>query len=135
MIPALLLRIVLLALLAAPVEAEEAEPSPLEELIGGEHCVSLTRIDSTHVVDDRSILFYMQGGDVYLNRLPHRCPGLRAGRAFMYRTSLNKLCDLDILTTLNNLGFGFTPGASCGLGLFYPISQETARQLRSDGTL
>lgn len=41
-----------------------------------EHCVSLRRIDRTEVVDDRNILFHMRGGNVYLNNLPHKCPGL-----------------------------------------------------------
>lgn len=117
--------------LADPVAAQEETQSPLDELMAGEHCVSLARIDSTYVVDDRNILFYMKGGEIYLNRLPHRCPGLRWEKAFMYRTSLSRLCDLDIITTLNNLGFGYTPGVSCGLGMFFPISEETARQLRT----
>lgn len=113
-------------------EAGDAQASAIEELLadGGEHCISLNRIDRTAVVDDRSILFYMRGGDVYLNRLPHRCPGLRWEEAFMYRTSIGRLCDLDIITVLNNIGFGYSPGASCGLGMFFPISEATASQLR-----
>ncbi len=111
-------------------DGSEQRGSAIEELLAdGEHCISLNRIDHTRVVDDQSILFYMRGGDVYLNRLPHRCPGLRWEEAFMYRTSIGRLCDLDIITVLDNMGFGYSPGASCGLGMFYPISEVTAQEL------
>jgi hypothetical protein len=95
-----------------------------------ERCIPLRSISSTRVVDDHNILFYMRGGDIYRNQLPHRCPGLRNERTFMYRTSLSQLCDLDIITVLNDAGFGFTPGASCGLGRFYPITKEEAKALQ-----
>lgn len=118
--------------LRVPAGAAEPEVGGLEELLlDGEHCVSLMRIQRTDVLDDRSILFYMKGGQIYLNRLPHRCPGLRWERAFMYRTSLSKLCDLDIITVLDNLGFGYSPGVSCGLGMFFPISEGTAKALKA----
>ena len=118
---------------SATVFAEEDEKKPIDELLSdAEHCISLSRIDRTDVVDDSNILFYMKGGDVYLNRLPHRCPGLRWEKAFMYRTSLSQLCNVDIITVLDNMGFGFSPGVSCGLGPFYPISEETAKALKAD---
>ena len=119
--------------LAAPVFAGEDDNKAIDELLSdAEHCISLRRIDRTDVVDDSNILFYMKGGDVYLNRLPHRCPGLRWEKAFMYRTSMSQLCNVDIITVLDNMGFGFSPGVSCGLGPFYPISEETAKALKSE---
>jgi hypothetical protein len=93
---------------------------------GAERCINIHRIRNTEVVDDSNILFYERGDRVYLNRLPHRCPGLRVNRTFMYRTSMSQLCDLDIITVLYDQGFGFMPGASCGLGRFYPITMLEA---------
>lgn len=95
-----------------------------------ERCISIRSIDRTDVVDDNNILFYMRNGNVYLNRLPHRCPGLRRERTFMYRTTMPRLCDVDIITVLDQAGFGFMPGASCGLGRFYPISEDEAKALK-----
>lgn len=95
-----------------------------------ERCIPLRNIVTTDVVDDSNILFYMRGDKVYLNQLSHRCPGLRSEKTFMYRTSLSELCDLDIVTVLYNRGFGFTPGASCGLGRFYPISKDEAKAMK-----
>ena len=57
-----------------------------------ERCVDLRSIDRTDVVDDYNILFYMRNGDVYVNHLPRRCPGLRRERTFSYRTTLSRLC-------------------------------------------
>lgn len=101
-------------------ESETVILPPLDD----EHarrCVPLTQIASVRVLDNRSIQFKMRGGDVYINILPNTCPGLRPNQPFMYRTSLNVLCDLDLITLLDNGGFGLRPMASCGLGRFRPV--------------
>lgn len=112
--------------------AEEKKMNAELGLVSGppEQCVSLIRIDRTEVIDDQNILFHMRGGDIYRNHLPHRCPGLGFHESFMYRTSLNQLCNVDIITVLNDIGFGFSPGPSCGLGLFYPVTEDDAEKLR-----
>ena len=84
-------------------------------------CISLARIDRVNVLDNQSIEFHMRGGESYINILPHSCPGLRRNQPFMYRTSLNQLCDLDIITVLDQGGFGLRPMGSCGLGRFEPL--------------
>lgn len=94
-----------------------------------ERCISLQQVDRTRILDDSDILFYMHGKKVYLNHLPHRCPGLKSAGTYMYRTSLNRLCNVDVITVLHRSGGGFSPGSGCGLGLFYPIDKETARAL------
>lgn len=101
-----------------------------EHMKEAEHCISLNRIQSSTVIDDRRILFEMRGGDFYLNELPHKCPGLDFEEAFMYRTSIGQLCDMDIVTVLINAGFGLQSGASCGLGMFQPISGQEAEMLK-----
>ncbi|MBN7797409.1 DUF6491 family protein [Parahaliea mediterranea] len=109
----------------------DAEPDPLEELLGGSrNCVQLNRIARTEVVDERTIVFHMNGGDLYANRLPRRCPGLRRDKTIMYKTSMNQLCNVDLITVLDDMGFGFTRGATCGLGSFVPINAGTVELLR-----
>ena len=97
---------------------------------GAERCISIARIDRTEGLDDQQILFYMRGKDIYLNQLPRRCFGLGSQRRFSYETSLSQLCNLDTITVLNNIGGGLMRGATCGLGLFLPISEEDADVLR-----
>ena len=107
----------------AATETQESETAILPPL-DDEHarrCVPLTQIASIRVLDNRSIEFKMRGGDVYINILPNTCPGLRPNQPFMYRTSLNVLCDLDLITLLDTGGFGLRPMGSCGLGRFRPV--------------
>lgn len=120
--------------LAAPLAAEEKAMDESLDLVSGppEQCVSLIRIDHTDVIDDRNILYYMKGKDIYRNHLPYPCSGLgRIDDTFMYRTSLNQLCNVDIITVLDNLGFGFSPRNSCGLGLFYPVTKDDVAKLKA----
>jgi len=119
---------------AMPVAAELKVLDESMEQVSGppEQCVRLSSIDHTDVLDDQNILFYMRGKDVYLNHLPYPCSGLRVNDTFMYRTSLNQLCNVDIITVLDNIGFGFSPRNSCGLGLFYPVSKENVKLLKEN---
>jgi len=96
-----------------------------------ERCILINRISNTHVIDDQRILFYMRGKKAYLNLLPRRCGGLGIQRRFMYETSQSQLCDLDMISVLYNRGGGFSRGASCGLGLFHPMTDEDADALRN----
>jgi hypothetical protein len=96
---------------------------------GVKRCVSLHQIDRTKVVDDDTVLFFLKGGDVVRNDLLRRCPTLMSENTFMYRTSLEQLCNSDTITVLNDVGFGFLPGATCGLGDFEPITEDEADTL------
>lgn len=95
-------------------------------------CVNLMSIDHTEVVGDDTILFYMRGDEVFRNRLQSSCPDLRFDERFMYEVRTSQLCSVDVITVITDVGFGFRPGASCGLGEFEPISEELAAQLRDN---
>jgi len=120
---------------AACIAIAAAQPAPAEEkLIDAEQCLYTRSIDRTRIVDNQNVLFYMRNGDVYLNKLPRECPGLALEDTFMYRTSTSQLCRADVITVLQNIGFGFQPGVSCGLGMFRVIDEPTAEELlRKDG--
>jgi len=96
------------------------------------HCIDLIRIQRSEILDSQNMLFELTGGDLYLNRFPHPCPGLRKNDTYMTRTSLNRLCNLDIITELNQTGFGFTPGASCGLGMFEPVTEAQVEMVKRE---
>lgn len=118
--------------LAMPLAAEQKVINESLDLVSGppEQCLRLSSIDHTDVIDDQNILFYMHGKEIYRNHLPYPCAGLRINDTFMYRTSLNQLCNVDIITVLDNIGFGFSPRNSCGLGLFYPVTKDDAKKLK-----
>jgi hypothetical protein len=123
---------ILVAAMGSTIAALATTPSFAQDEGNNElkRCVRLQQIDHTDVVDENTILFYMRNGTIYRNNLPLRCPGLKTQDRFMYRVTLPQLCDVDVITVLDNIGGGFMPGASCGLGRFQPISEETAAELK-----
>ena len=98
-----------------------AAPPPEAKVVGDAiSCVNIRGIRQTQVRDDQTIDFMMNGGKVYRNTLPNRCPQLGFERAFGYETSQSQLCNVDIITVLVQAG-GIRRGASCGLGKFTPV--------------
>jgi hypothetical protein len=95
-------------------------------------CINVRDIDRTRVADAATLLFYMRDGDVFRNDLSSRCPSLGFDQRFMYRVTQNRICDLDVITVIDDVGFGFMPGASCGLGKFRQISEDEAQLLAAD---
>ncbi len=112
-----------LGLLTGPVVARRANPAlsaPAAREIGQPvNCINRSSIRESRVHSDRVIDFRTNGRKWYRNTLPYRCPSLGFEKSFGYKTSLNQLCSVDIITVLRT-----TPsmsGPSCGLGKFQPI--------------
>jgi hypothetical protein len=93
-------------------------------------CVTLNRIDDIEILDDRNIVFQMRGNDHYLNILPYTCNGLGPGDTIMFRTSLNEVCEVDVITVADDIGPGLRAGVSCGLGRFHPTTEDEIGKLR-----
>ena len=112
---------------AADAKADDFDRTPT-------NCVTLSNIKQTVIVDDSTILFYMRGGSkpTYRTRLPHECPNLEREGRFRYTTPMNRLCDSDLITVLEQFGVGLRDGFTCRLGLFYPIPYEEAELLRKE---
>jgi hypothetical protein len=119
----------LISLFAVDVaNAQDSDEEPT-----GVHCVNLNRIERIEILDDEKLLFHMKGHELYLNTLPHRCASLDPHDTLMYRASTSQLCSVDVITVLESIGFGFSPGISCGLGKFYPVTEEQAEELKMIG--
>ena len=97
-------------------------------------CITLSNIKQTVIIDDSTILFYMRGGSkvTYRTSLPHECPNLAREDRFRYTTAMNRLCDSDLITVLEQFGVGLRDGFSCRLGSFYPIPYDEAELLRKE---
>lgn len=92
-------------------------------------CIMRSQIRSTDVVDDQTIDFKMRNGDIYRNKLPNKCSGLGFEESFSYRTSTNRLCNVDIIRVLDNTAGRIETRAACGLGKF----QEITKTKRENG--
>lgn len=94
-------------------------------------CLKLSRIQDVDIIDSRRIVFQSGINDYYLNTLPYACNGLKLNDSFMYQTSLNEICNVDVITVLNDIGPDYNAGVSCGLGKFEPVSKEDIKKLKS----
>ena len=74
----------------------------------------------------------MPGLDTYRTALPHECPNLSRENRFSYKVTMNRLCDSDLITVLEQYGVGLREGFTCRLGMFYPIPYEEAELLRKE---
>ena len=114
-----LLTIALVAI-AAPAATRDRDRIPEAVPDGAPvSCISNHAIDGTSVRSDSVIDFEMIGHKVYRNTLPSPCPGLESEGRFLYKTSIDQLCSVDIITVLHSPPS--PPGASCGLGQFQPV--------------
>lgn len=109
--------------------AQENGDDTGERDMDAEQCVSTNRIDRINIADSQTLIFRMIDDTVYRNDLPYKCVGLQPDDVLMYRSAVGRLCNVDIITVLNDWGFGFAPGASCGLGMFHPITEQIAKEL------
>ena len=68
--------------------------------------------------------------DIFRNVLRYDCPRLKRENRFSYRVIANRLCNVDAITVIEGFGSSLGRGVSCGLGLFYGISEGEADFLR-----
>lgn len=94
-------------------------------------CIMRSQIRSTNVIDDRTIDFKMRNGDIYRNTLPNKCGGLGFEEAFSYRTSTNRLCNVDIIRVLDNTAGRIETRGACGLGKFQEITKTKREKTES----
>lgn len=114
------------ALAQSRAERRAAQLSAWVEAGEPQDCIQLNRIRETRVLSDQVIDFVMDNGQVFRNTLPNACPQLGFQESFGYKTSINQLCNVDIITVIIP-GIGPNTGASCGLGRFVPMKPaETA---------
>jgi len=78
-------------------------------------CVSMRKLRTSRIIDDKTIFFKGIGKRAYINRLPRRCNRLAYEERFSYRASIGQLCKSEIITVLDSMGSALN---SCGLGQF-----------------
>lgn len=94
--------------------------APAATVVGQpQSCIPLRQPREARIRDDWTIDF-VGNGIVWRNPLPDACPGLKANDAFSFETSLNELCNTDIIYVVQKLA-NRAPGPACALGMFAPV--------------
>lgn len=83
-----------------------------------ERCINARAVRRTQVVNDNTVIFYMQGSKIYINNLTRTCKGLSRDGRFSYATYTRSLCALDRINVLKESGGGLYEGRACKLGRF-----------------
>ncbi len=86
-------------------------------------CINLRSIQSTKILDDKTIEFRTSGRKIYHNMMDYQCSGLKSEDRFTYKTSLSQLCNVDIIHVLHDYGGQLQKGAGCGLGKFQQVQK------------
>lgn len=119
--PIIALMAIALTSTAGSALAKKRDVPAAEETGPAVNCIRTTDIRETRVRSNSVIDFRTSGQKWYRNTLPHSCPSLGFEERFMYKTSTNQLCSVDIVTVLYSHGRGLDQGPSCGLGKFQPV--------------
>jgi hypothetical protein len=88
-------------------------------------CITISRVRHMAVIDTQTLVFRMNNGQVYRNRLHQVCPNIDlASNAIEYpitSSRLPRLCADDVVTTREMI--------TCRLGPFEPITADEADAL------
>jgi len=96
-----------------------------------QRCINARRVRQIRPLNESTVLFYMNNGDVWRNRLNTPCMGLGPREEVMYERQNSRICNLDSLWVLYERGIGhYDRGPLCTLGQFDYLTEEQANTLR-----
>ncbi len=96
-----------------------------EKIGEAQTCVPLAMIESTKVVDDKTVLIIMRGKDSFKRMdIMSPCPSLRTANGFSHATSTSDLCTTDPLRVNEPVG------ATCSIKQIVTISAAEASDLQ-----
>ena len=86
-----------------------------------ENCLDLKFVNNSRVIDDRTVI-YRRGGTKYLTTFDNRCPALeRTSETLVFRTFSGRVCDVDIIQTIDNqTGLA---GPACSIDTITPYNR------------
>lgn len=93
----------------------EPEKIPLHRVGEYRACLPTVQIQSTQVVNNRTVVFRLFGGDYWVNDFDKVCPALTGTEYVGYaKRDLHALCSGDMITAFTKTGLG----PACPLGNF-----------------
>lgn len=113
--------------------AEILDVDAVEDYDTAETCIPRSRISRTEILNDRFVVFHLRGDEKYLVQFRHRCPGLRRNGTMRLETRSFRLCAMDTIQGLYEIGIGRgTWGPSCMIPGFEPVTQEQVAIIKEE---
>ena len=114
---------VLAGFLAACTSASTTAGAPAASTSAGieNSCINPTQITRQEVLSDQEIRFELRNGEVWVNRLPRTCPGLKFQQGFAWDVRGTLVCSNEQRITVKD------EGTTCMLGEFAKLPVETPR--------
>jgi hypothetical protein len=114
--------------LAATLAMSAAVRAEGENIGDRQQCIPTGWIDSTIVIDNRTILVEMRGKGYKRIDLANNCSGLKLHGGFSYSTSTNDLCTSNTLRVVESGG----AGSICMVREITTIDEQEAKALRAE---
>ncbi len=94
-------------------------------------CLRDEEYRSFRALDGRHLLFKGNQGRLWINTLKSHCPDLRLDDVLYVRVaSRRRMCELDTLWFWHRKTW-HSPGMTCALGEFRPVSEEQVAEIRA----
>lgn len=84
-------------------------------------CINPTRIQKQNIISDQEIQFTLAGDEVWVNKLPRSCPGLKFEQGFAWSITGGLVCSNQQTIVVNNTG------TFCQLGEFSRVPAPPAQ--------
>ena len=84
--------IALVGLLSACTSPAPATGAPVQSASIQDSCINPTDITKQTIVSDQEIRFELNNGEVWVNRLPRACPGLKFQQGFSWEVHGTLVC-------------------------------------------
>jgi Family of unknown function (DUF6491) len=94
-------------------------------------CLSIANYRSVEVLDTGHLLFWGNGGRVWLNQLRTACYGLTNDQILQFRMTGPRVCEMDRFQGLDRYSPGLITSPICSLQRFELITDEQANRLRA----
>jgi hypothetical protein len=109
-----------------------SQPMEEDEYAESVRCLPTHSYRSAQVLDEEHVLFVGSGGRAWLNRLRHRCVGLRPKSTLRFNMRENRACELDTFEAIDNFfGRWDRTSGTCSLGKFMPVTPEQIEAIKA----
>ncbi len=115
----------------ATIAVEEILANPLDDAAYGRsvRCLSTGQYRRIEIIGNRVLAFHGRGGDVWLNVLTRRCPGLRRNMTLLMEVRNLRICTRDLFRGLSRASADFAT-VVCVLGEFKLVQRDNIDAVR-----